>query len=84
MIVRSFVFCFKASCKLLISTCFFARVDSLSAENIIPDLLSSPISMENLHDRLTFDLDRKSKIFYYSQKEDPKISRIAEFGGEML
>ena len=39
--------------------------------------------MDNLHNRLTFDLGKKSKIFYYSQKEDPKISRIAEFGGEM-
>ena len=37
-----------------------------------------------LHNRLTFDLGKKSKIFYYSQKEDPKISRIAEFAGEML
>ena len=24
------------------------------------------------------------KIFYYSQKEDPKISRITKFGGEMF
>ena len=34
--------------------------------------------------RLTFDLGKKNKIFYCSKKEDPKISRIAEFGGEML
>ena len=45
---------------------------------------STATEMDNLHNRLTFDLDKKSKIFYYSQKEDPKISRIAEFGGEML
>ena len=40
--------------------------------------------MHNLHSRLTFNLDRKNEIFYYSQKEDPTISRIAKFGGEML
>ena len=40
--------------------------------------------MDNLHNRLTLDLGKKNKSFYYNQKEDPKISRIAEFGGEML
>ena len=40
--------------------------------------------MDNLRNRLTFDLGKLNKIFYYSQKEDPKVSRIAEFGGEML
>ena len=45
---------------------------------------SAHYTMDNLHNRLTFDLGKKNKIFYYSQKEDPKISRIAEFGGEML
>ena len=38
----------------------------------------------NLNNRLTFDRGKKNKIFYYSQKEDPKISRIAKFGGEIL
>ena len=28
--------------------------------------------MDNLSKRLTFDLGKKNKIFYYSQKEDPK------------
>ena len=38
----------------------------------------------NLHYRLTLNLGRKSKIFYYNLKEHPKIGRIAKFGGEML
>ena len=32
-------------CKLVISTCLFASVDSLRAENLFPDLLSSPITI---------------------------------------
>ena len=36
--------------------------------------------MDNLHVRLTFNLGKTNKIFYYSYK----ISRIAKFGGEML
>ena len=40
--------------------------------------------MDNLHVRLTFNLAKMNKIFYYSLKEHPKISRIAKFGGEML
>ena len=42
------------------------------------------MKMDNLHVRLTFNLGKTSKIFYYSWKERPKISRIAKFGGEML
>ena len=38
----------------------------------------------NLHVRLTFNLGKANKIFYYSYKEHPKISSIAKFGGEML
>ena len=32
--------------------------------------------MDNLHNRLKFEIGRKSEIFYYSWKEDLKISRI--------
>ena len=40
--------------------------------------------IDDLHVSLTFNLGKKNKIFYYSEKEHPKISRIANFGGEML
>ena len=39
--------------------------------------------MDNLHYRITFDLGKKNKIVNYSEKEDPKISRIAKFDKEM-
>ena len=45
MIVRAFLFSPKACCGFLISTRYFAHVDSLSSENMIADLLSSPISI---------------------------------------
>ena len=40
--------------------------------------------MNNLRTRLISDLGKKNEVFCYSWKEDPKISRIAQFGGEML
>ena len=44
-ILRAFLFSLKACCRFLIYTCYFADVDSLSGENILADLLSSPISI---------------------------------------
>ena len=43
MILRSFLFSLQASYRFLISTCYFAHLDGLSAENMIPELLSSAI-----------------------------------------
>ena len=36
-------------------------------------------ALDILHNTLTFEQGKKNKIFLYSRKEDPKISRIAEF-----
>ena len=44
MNVRSFLSSFKASYRFLISTFFVAHLDSVSAENMIHDLLISSIS----------------------------------------
>ena len=40
--------------------------------------------MDILHHRLKVELGRENEIFYYSKREDLKISRIAKFGGEMM
>ena len=45
MILRSFLFSLQASYRFLNSTCYFAHHCGLSAENFIPDLLSSAISI---------------------------------------
>ena len=45
MILRPFLFSLHACYKFLNSTCYFAHLCSLSAENLIPDLLSSAILM---------------------------------------
>ena len=45
MVLRSFLFSVQASYMFLISTCHFAHPDGLSVENLIPDLLSSAISI---------------------------------------
>ena len=45
MVLRSFLFSVQESYRFLISTHHFAHLDGLSAENLIPDLLSSAISI---------------------------------------
>ena len=40
--------------------------------------------MDNSQNRLKVELGRKNEMFYYSWRENLKISRIAKFGGEML
>ena len=45
MVLRSLLFSLQESYRFLMSTGYFAHLDSLSAENMIPDLLSSAISI---------------------------------------
>ena len=45
MVLRSLLFSLLESYRFLMSTGYFAHFDSLSAENMIPDLLSSAISI---------------------------------------
>ena len=45
MVLRSFLLSLLESFRFLMSTGYFAHLDSLSAENLIPDLLSSGISI---------------------------------------
>ena len=37
MVLRSFLFSLKASYRFLSSTCYFAHLDGLNAEDMIPD-----------------------------------------------
>jgi hypothetical protein len=43
-----------------------------------------PIRIDNSYYRLIFYLDEKDKIYHYSSKEHPIISKIAKFGCKML
>ena len=45
MVLRSFLFSLKGSYTFLMSTCYFANLDGLRAENVIPDLVTSAISI---------------------------------------
>ena len=45
MVLRSFLLSLLETFRFLMSTGYFAHLDSLSAENLIPDLLSSAISI---------------------------------------
>ena len=43
MVLRSFLFTLQGISRFLVSTCYFAHLDGLSAENLIPELVSSAI-----------------------------------------
>ena len=66
MIVRAFLFSLKACCRFLFSTCYFAHVDSLSAENVIADLLSSPISIQKLSFRSAIAIYNWAQFVHFS------------------
>ena len=48
MVLRSFLFSLQASYRFLMSTCYFAHVDGLSAKNMIPDLLTSAFFIQKV------------------------------------
>ena len=45
MVLRSFLLSSQVSSTFLMSRCYFANLDGLRAENMIPDMLSSAISI---------------------------------------
>ena len=66
MIVRAFLFSFKARCRFLISTCYFHDVDSLKAENMIADFLSSPIWIQKLSFRSAIAMYHWAQLVHFS------------------
>ena len=48
MVLRSFLLGLSVSCRFLISRRYFAHLDGLSAEHMIPDLLSSANSIKKV------------------------------------
>ena len=66
MIVRSFPVSFKTNYTFLISTCYFAHLDSLSTENMIPDLLSYAISGYKVSFRSVIALYHYAQLVNYS------------------
>ena len=66
MIARAFLFSVKAGCSFLISKCYFADIDSLSAENMIADLLSSPISIYKLSFRTAIAIYHWAQLVLFS------------------
>ena len=69
MIARAFLFSFKAGCRFLISTCYFADFDSLSPENMIADLLSSPISIQKLSIRSAISIYHWAQLVHFSTQK---------------
>ena len=66
MVLRQFDFSLQASYRFLISTCYFAHVDGLSAENMIPDLLSSAISMQKVLFRSVIAVHHCAQLVHFS------------------
>ena len=66
MIVIAFLFILKACCRFLISTCYFADVDSLSAGNVIADMLSSTILIYKLSFRSAIAISHWAQLVHFS------------------
>ena len=66
MVLRSFLFSLQASYRFLISTCYFDHLNGLSAENMIPDLLSSAISIEKVSFRSVIVVHHCAQLVHFS------------------
>ena len=66
MVLRSLLFSLLESYRFLMSTGYFAHLDSLSAENMIPDLLSSAISIYWVSFRSVFVVHYCAQLVHFS------------------
>ena len=73
MILRSFLFSLQASYRFLISTYYFAHLRDFSAENMIPDLLSSAISILKVSFRSVMQYINALKSFTWALKHHFKL-----------
>ena len=66
MVLRSFLFNLQASYTFLMSTCYFAHLDGLRAENMIPDLLSGAISIYTVSFRSLIAVHHCVQLVHFS------------------
>ena len=66
MVLRAFLFSLQASYRFLISTCYFAHLDGFSAENMIPNLLSSAISIQKVSFRSVIAVHQCAQLVHFS------------------
>ena len=66
MVLRSFLFSLQPSYRFLISTCHSYHLDGLSAENMIPDMLSSAISIQKVSFRSVIAVHHCSQLVHFS------------------
>ena len=77
MILRSFLFSLQASYRFLISTCYLAHLDGLSAENMIADLLSSAIFIKKVCFGSVFSVFHYNQLVHFStEKNHFKLTKI--------
>ena len=66
MVLRAFLFSLQPSYRFHISTCYFAHLDGFSAENMIPDLLSSAISIQKVSFRSVIAVHHCAQLGHFS------------------
>ena len=66
MVLRSLLFSLKASYRFLISTCYFAHLDGLNAGNVIPDFLTSAISIQKVSFRSVIAVHHCAHLVHFS------------------
>ena len=66
MVLRWFLFSLQASYRFLISTCHFAHLDDLSAENLIPEFLTSANSIQKVSFRSVIAVHHCVQLVHFS------------------
>ena len=66
MVLSSFPFSLQATYRFLISTCHFALLDGLSAENMIPELVSSVIFIYKVSFRSVIAVHHCAQLVHFS------------------
>ena len=69
MVLRSLLLSLLESFRFLMSTGYFAHLDSLSTENMIPDLLSSAISIYCVSFRSVFAVHHFAQLVHFSTEK---------------
>ena len=76
MVLISFFFSLQASYRFLILTCYFNHLDGLKADNIIPDLLSSAISIYKVSFRSVITVHNRESCFRHSNNRDERNNML--------
>ena len=77
MVLRSFLLGLHVSCRFLISRRYFAHLDGLSAENMIPQLLNSAISIKKVSFRSVVAVHHCAQLVHFATENSILSSKTS-------